>query len=196
MISVEKLHYKRNLLISLILSETIILLTFVLFPDFKSDGIETIVGEQIIMSDIIPPTRQNSSNVLQPKKPPILQIRDEIEAFELLEDVEILAVALSENNSVETNTEDIQQVYINTVPRLSLEVLPDNKDGQLNGRLSLSIKISESGKVIAHEVLLNSLDCEGCIDKVINAVYSSLWEPAVRNGANVEYWVQKSYIFN
>ncbi len=196
MISVEKLHYKRNLLISLILSETIILLAFIWFPDFKSDGIETIVGEQIMISDIIPPTRQTSPNVLQPKKPPIQQISDEIEAFELLEDVEILASSLSENNSVETNNANVHRVYLNTVPRLSLEVLPDNKDGQLNGRLNLSIKISESGKVIGHKVLLNSLDCENCIDKIISAVYNSRWEPAVRNGIKAEYWVQKSYVFN
>ena len=196
MISAERAHYKRNFLISLIISEAIIILTFEFFPVIQRERIETLINEQIIFSDIVPPTRQNVKKIISPKRPPIRQISEEIDAFDLLEDVKITVAALTETEPVESKIENVHTGLLDVVPRLSLEVLPDNKDGQLNGRLSLSIKISKMGNVIGHKILLNSLDCEGCIDKVISAVYKSKWEPAVRNGVEAEYWVQKSYIFN
>ena len=196
MISAERVHYKRNFLISLIISETIIIFTFVFFPVMQRERIETIINEQIFFSDIVPPTRQNVKKIIPPKRPVIPIISEEIDAFDLLEDIKITVAALTESEQIESKNENVNTGFPDVVPRLSLEVLPDNKDGQLNGRLSLSIKISKKGNVIGHKILLNSLDCEGCIDKVISAVYKSKWEPAVRNGVEAEYWVQKSYIFN
>jgi hypothetical protein len=75
-------------------------------------------------------------------------------------------------------------------------VLPDEKGDEISGSLNLSLKIGKGGKVINHKVLFSSLECENCMDKILSALYRSKWQPAVTNGIEVDYWVEKSYVFN
>ncbi|MEJ2195207.1 MAG: hypothetical protein P8X73_10185, partial [Ignavibacteriaceae bacterium] len=79
---------------------------------------------------------------------------------------------------------------------LTFEVLPEEIDDKISGSLNLFLKIGTDGKVISHKVLFSSIECGNCIDKIISAVYRSKWLPGLLHGIEVEYWVEKSYVFN
>jgi len=194
MVSSDRIHYKRNVLISLISSETIIILAFLFFPKSLTEKKEIIIGESVSLSEFIPPTLQKLSFKKPPPKVPVPVISDEVDAFDLLDDVKILSSEIISENS----EEDVAALTgtVNTSPRLTYEVLPQDKEHLISGALSLSLKIDKSGKVVEHKILQNSIECEECIGKIINIAYKSKWEPAYKNGAKITDWVRKSYVFN
>jgi len=193
MVSSDRIHYKRNVLISLILSETILILAFLFFPQSLTKKKEIIIGESISMVEIIPPTLQKLSFKKPPPKVPVPVIIDEVDAFDLLDDVEILS---SEIVSEISKKETTQTGITNTSPRLTYEILPENKEKLISGTLNLSLKIDKTGRVIKHKIIRNSIECETCLKKLIDIVYKSRWEPAYKNGSRIADWVQKSYVFN
>jgi hypothetical protein len=193
MVSSDRIHYKRNVLISLILSETILILTFLFFPKFLTGDKEIIIGESLYLSEIIPPTLQKISSAKPPPKVQNPVISDEVDAFDLLDDVEILSSDIVPEISKTATT---QTGITNTSPRLTYEILPENKENLISGTLNLSLKIDKTGRVIEHKILRNSIECERCLKKLIDIVYRSRWEPAYKNGSRIADWVQKSYVFN
>ena len=179
--------------ISLIISEIILILTFLFFPQSFNEKKEIVIGESIYLSEIIPPTLQKISSVLPPPKVPIPVISDDVDAFDLLDDVEIIS---SDIVSEISKKESTQTGITNTSPRLTYEILPENKEKLISGTLNLSLKIDQTGKVIEHKILRNSIECEKCLKNLIDIVYKSRWEPAYKNGSRITDWVQKSYVFN
>lgn len=85
---------------------------------------------------------------------------------------------------------------VRSMPRLIFEVVPSDGENKFNGKLGLSLKINEDGKVVDHKILFNSLDCSDCLNSIIQAAYKSKWEPAIVDGKKSDFWVEKSYTFN
>jgi hypothetical protein len=81
------------------------------------------------------------------------------------------------------------------IPRQILEVLPDNSDG-VKGYIILALRISIDGKAKEHKVMMNSVDNSSSLQKVIEAAYKSRWQPVKMDGEKVEYWIEKTYMFN
>ena len=197
MLFAHRLHYKRNLLIAIIVSEMFCIVAFLFSP--KSSSAAEIFNhtEPIILINSIQPTTQLPKvERLKPTAPAIV-IVDITEEPELLDDVTITLTSSEEYDSFDS--EDIAKLEmgnLSTAPRLTFEVLPDKRGDKISGRLNLFLKIDTNGKVISHKVLYNSIECEKCLDKIISAAYRSKWKPAVENGIEVNYWVEKSYVFN
>jgi hypothetical protein len=192
----HRLHIKRDLLIAVIISELLCISAFLLSPNPSRSDDTLLYSEPIILINNIQPTTQLPE--VETKKPnaPLIYIADLIEEPELLDDVVIAAVTSKEEDS--DASEDVALLetgFYSSAPRLTLEVLPDEKEDQISGSLNLSLKIGKDGKVISHKVIFSTLECENCMDKILSAVYRSKWQPALTNGIEVDYWVEKSYVF-
>jgi len=193
----EHEHYSRNVKIGVIFSEAILIATFYFFPDFNSSYSIKEITEPIILFEDIPATIQTNNPITAKSEPPLIMISEEIEETEILEDVAIkIGSNLLNRNDLAENTKVANIRLFSMMPRQILEVLPEKSTDELEGKINLYLKIDESGKVIEHKILLNSLECEECLKKVLSAAYQSRWEPAIRNGQQIEYWVEKSYSFN
>ena len=193
----SKIHYKRNILISIILSELMVISVFMFSPDKSFLDKKFIYDEPVIHFDEMPRTVQSPHIDKQKPDIPAIYISDQVEAFELLDDVTPSSKVsgqdeiVSAESAVQTNIRPVR-----SAPRQIFEVLPANDDNEINGRLQLSLKINENGRVIDHRILFNSLDCSDCLNDIINMAYRSRWEPALVIGKNTDYWVVKSYKFN
>jgi len=151
----------------------------------------------VILFDEVPQTVQNQRVRKQKPDVPAIIISEDVEAFELLEDVNLLFNTADQNNKISSESRNQNNIrLLRTVPRLIFEVVPADGNNKFNGKLQLSLKINEKGRVVDHRIIFNSLDCPDCLNDVIKAAYRSKWEPALINGANTDYWVVKSYTFN
>jgi len=195
-IPLHQIHYKRDLLLAIILSEALCISAFLLSPNTSFNKKIVNQSDPIILIEVIPPTIQSRNfNKTRPENP-IIYITEEIEAFEMLDDVKI-STAVVEDDEIGTS-QDISSMkadYLSSSPRLILEVMPDNNEIKAEGSLNLYLKINTKGAVISHKILFNSLECSDCLDKIIRAAYGSRWEPAIMNGIKIDYWVEKSYEF-
>ena len=197
MIFNHRLHIKRDLLIAIVISELLCIAAFLLSPSSGRSAVIINHTEPIILIDNIQPTTQLP--IVEKTKPtvPVIFIADLIDEPELLDDVEIAAATSKEEDS--DTSEDVvvlETGSYSSAPRITFEVLPDEKGDDISGSLNLSLQIGKAGNVISHKVLFNTLECENCMDKIISAVYRSKWQPAITNGIEVDYWVEKSYVFN
>ena len=193
----HKIHYKRNILVSIILSEVLTISAFLLSPDSSLRDKKNIYDEPIVLINDVPQTIQ--SNTARGARPTIPQvfIPDKVDAFDLLEDVNLSAETYELNDRASTESAAHTNIRpVRSSPRQIFEVLPANEDNVFNGKLQLSLKINGNGRVVDHRILFNSLDCKDCLNDIIKAAYRSRWEPAMVNGKNSDYWVVKSYIFN
>ena len=195
MLFAHRLHYERNLLIAIIVSEMLCIAAFLFSPKSSSAGYIFNHTEPIILINSIQPTTQLP--IVERIKPtaPAIVIVDITEEADILSDVTITLTSSEEYDT----SEDIAKLEtgnLSTAPRLTFEVLPDKRDDKISGSLNLFLKIDTDGKVISHQVLYNSIECEKCLDKIISAAYRSKWQPAIENGIEVNYWVEKSYVFN
>ncbi len=193
----RKIHYKRNILISIILSEVLIISAFIFSPKESLREEKILFDEPVILFDNMPRTVQSKPiQISKPDVPPII-ISDEVEVFEPLDDVNLLSNAADQTGIVSTDFADQSALQsIRSVPRQIFEVVPAGGDNEFNGRLQLSLKIDKNGRVVDHRILYNSLDCTACLNDIIKAAYRSKWEPATVDGKNADYWVVKSYMFN
>lgn len=205
MINIEaKYRYSRNIKLSIIASLVISIVAFLYFPDYNRQG------EKILFTDInissfenIPVTIQSnpSSSFSKPNIPPIIYSQ-QITWFDMLNDV---VINFPDNTSTanifhskisgsnKTSNEKIEQLPFK--PRQIFEVVPP-KNEDVNGVISLSLKIDTLGNVINCIILKNTIENESCINSVISAASKSRWQPAEIDGKKVEYWVEKSYTFN
>jgi len=168
---------------------------FLFSPKSSSAGYIFNHTEPIILINSIQPTIQLP--VVERIKPtaPAIVIVDITEEANILDDVTITLTSSEEYDTSE-DIAKLETSNLSTAPRLTFEVLPDKRDDKISGSLNLFLKIDTDGKVISHQVLYNSIECEKCLDKIISAAYRSKWQPAIENGIEVNYWVEKSYIFN
>ena len=198
MLKNDRTYYKSNILIAVIISEILVISAFILFPRISAPDNKIILSDPVILFGDVPPTTQSSAKQVpsSPEIPPV-HIPEDINAFETLDDVAIVQGALdnSEKSAAGYRAENsIQQER--SAPRLLYDVVPAGGEDDFHGRLQLSLKINENGKVIDHRILYNSLNCTDCLDDLIKAAYKSKWEPADVNGKSEIYWVVKSYSFN
>jgi hypothetical protein len=193
----EHKHYSRNVKLGLIFSELIVIATFYFFPDLNSSYSINDITEPIILIEDVPITIQTKIPITAKPELPLVLISEEIEEMDILEDVTFKTGSESINiNDLAENSKTASVSLISMLPRQVLEVLPEKSSSELDGQISLYLKINESGKVVEHKILLNSLECDDCLKKVLSAAYQSRWEPAISNGRQIEYWVEKSYSFN
>ncbi len=196
MINDSKIHYRRNILISIILSELLVISVFIFSPDNYLQNKELRYDEPVIIFDKMPLTVQKLPAYKQKPDIPLIYISDQVEAFELLDDVTLPSQGISQTAVFSFESEDRANLQpVRSAPRQIFEVLPANDDNEVNGWLQLSLKINKNGRVVDHRILYNTLDCEDCLNNIINAAYRSRWEPASVNGKNTDYWVVKSYTF-
>jgi len=190
-------HYSRNVKLGLIFSELIVIATFYLFPDLNSSYSINDITDPIILFEDVPITIQSNIPIIAKPELPLIMISEEIEETEILEDVAFKTGSESINtDDLARNTKTASISIITMIPRQVLEVLPEKSSSELEGKINLYLKIDESGKVVEHKILLNSVECDDCLKKVLSAAYQSRWDPAIRNGRQIEYWVEKSYSFN
>ena len=192
-----KAYYKRNLLISIIISELLVIAAFIFSPGLSSAKRQILYDEPLIPFDEIPRTVQNLPKQNQSPEIPLIRISDEVGAFELLDDVHQGPMVSDQNNETTPGfTYRGKTQLLNSAPRLIFEVVPAAEDKDFNGILKLSLKINEEGQVVDHRIISNSLECSRCLNEIIRAAYRSKWEPAIVNGKKGDYWVMKSYTFN
>jgi len=140
---------------------------------------------------------QTNNQIASKPEPPSIIIPEKMEELEILENVAIKTENdLLDENDLAENTNSSGIGLISMMPRQVLEVLPEKRPGELEGKINLYLKIDESGKVVEHKILLNSLKCDDCLKKILSAAYQSRWEPAIRNGRQIIYWIEKTYSFN
>ncbi len=186
-------HFK----ISLIISEIIFILLFLFTPSLPSKKNRMISLDEISTAEIIPPTIIKHNPIsLKPALPEIKIANVIIEDF-FLEDVNLYK---NENHSpvanLENNINNKTNPLLNSIPRQILEVLPQQIDGEFHGSITLKLKINENGKVDDYKILTSDINCNKCINKVLEAAYESIWEPALIKGKTIEYWIEKTYNFN
>ncbi len=197
MLKYDKTYYRRNILISIIISEILVISAFVLSPRESTHNTKIIISDPVILYDDIPQTIQRSAEPAPPPQIPPINITEEIEAYQTLDDVAVIqSAAENGEESSDDHQGDNHFQYVRSAPRLLYEVVPAGGEDDYHGRLQLSLKIDEDGRVIDHRILYNSLDCPDCLNNLIKAAYKSKWEPAVVNGIREDYWVVKSYTFN
>ncbi|MFO7444713.1 MAG: hypothetical protein R6W90_00025 [Ignavibacteriaceae bacterium] len=195
----DKVHYKRNIQIALIISLFISILLFIFFPHATGrEADEYYFSEPIITLSDIPSTQQASAPSIPPK--PVLLIPSELvePEYSELPDVDF---SIPENgyNKNKNNAPGKSKTYefssLPFIPRQVIEVVPKEIDGA-DGIIKLSLKIDHHGYVIEHKILVNSTNKDECLQNVIQAVYNSRWQPITIDGEKIEYWLEKSYQFN
>ncbi|NMB81713.1 MAG: hypothetical protein GYA14_07825 [Ignavibacteria bacterium] len=202
----DKIYYARNYEIAIILSLIIVLLLFVFSPDFNKTTYKTpYFYEPLITIVDIPNTWQSNQSSLSP--PPMPEIPSQfipVDEPELLADV-IIKESNTEKNSngssentkssIGTSKGIYEASSFPFVPRQIVEVVPEKVDGG-EGAIKLKLLIGKDGYVMKHEVMNNSSNKPKCLTFVINAVYKSRWQPVSFDGEKVEYWIEKTYVFN
>jgi len=193
----HRLHIKRNLLISIIISELLCIVAFLFSPDSSKTSFEVKYADPIILINNIQPTIQSPKRKRIKPPTPVIVIADAIEEPEIMDDVIVASTSSKkEDSDASKDFTVLESSSISTAPRLTFEVIPEGKDDKISGSLNLFLKIGTNGKVTSHKVLFSSIECENCMDKIISAVYRSKWQPALSHGIEVDYWVEKSYVFN
>ena len=195
----EKQNYFRNLEIGLIIALVLIIFSFRLLPDINFLLPENSFEEKVVLvMEDVPATVQFSAKSVRSKpQVPLIPIESDLDEPELLSDVKIKKnYLLNENESGAdlsgvTAGNSLAVRFFN--PRQILEVLPKDID-EFNGRIDLSLKLNNEGKVTAHKILSNTTESEHCLAEVLKAAYKSKWEPFLND--KEELWVEKSYIFN
>ena len=193
----EHLHYSRNLKIGFILSEVLVICTFLFSPNINQEK-SVKFSEPIFLIDDIPVTIQPAMNISKEPKTPQIFIDEEINEPVILDDIvlsDTYQQEISERNIV-TDANKLNNGGKSSPPRQLLEVLPDKGETDYSGSLKLKLKIDSSGRVSDYVIIFNSIDCEECLKEIISAVYRSQWKPAKKNGSETEFWVEKSYTFN
>ena len=193
----EHNHYSRNIKISIIFSELLIICVFLFAPNINHGKIIKF-SEPLIFIDDIPVTIQPARNIsIEPKNPEIF-IDAEIDEPVILDDI-VFSKTDQQDLSISKNVTDaikLNETGEHSPPRQLLEVLPDKNNINYSGSIKLKIKINSSGKVADYVILFNSIECEDCLKEIISAVFKSQWKPARKNGSETEFWVEKSYTFN
>jgi hypothetical protein len=202
----DKIYYKRNYKISLIISLLIVILSFLFTPEFKSSKKEIpYFAEPIITVLDIPKTIQSSQTQLAPSPSPVIfSFLIPIDELEILSDIEIKENKLNTSTgssgiSLVEDSGNSKGVFEASsfpfVPRQLIEVVPKKVSGA-EGSIKLKLLIGKDGYVKKHEIISNSANDNKCLTYVINAANKSRWQPVAFEGEKVEYWLEKTYTFN
>lgn len=141
----------------------------------------------------IPQTKQLPAAGPRPQKP-FLQVLPE--ETEILDDVDITSEELEINTFSGINDVIPAAESLPVQPRQILEVVPQNTDKQLQGEITLMLRIGMDGKVKEERILSDTIKDSDCLEQVLSAARMSRWQPVRIKGQKVEYWIEKSYIFD
>ncbi|MEW6507863.1 MAG: hypothetical protein AB1432_08985 [Bacteroidota bacterium] len=202
----DKLHYARNFEFALIISLITTITVFVISPDLNNTTERMpYFDEPLITLVDIPDTRQSiRSSLLPPPLPGIPSQFIPMDEPEILADIlikdstkEMSSSRTTEksNNLLGTSKKIYEASSFPFVPRQILEVVPEKIDGA-EGSIRLKLLIGKEGFVIKHDILDNTTNNSKCLTFVVKAVYKSRWQPVLFDGEKIDYWLEKTYVFN
>jgi hypothetical protein len=197
-----KNEYKVHIKISLIISLSLIIVLFIIFPKISPPPPYVPVYQSLIITinDLTQNTVQSTIENPKPPEPKII-IPNTIEDPEALPDEKIFSILNNSNpgngNNVQVagNESGLDAPILPFVPKQILEVLPHNSDEDINGYVEIKLKIGTNGKVIEYKVIANTTGSQKYLQSVIDAAYKSRWEPIKINNDKIVYWVEKTYTF-
>lgn len=201
----HKYNYNKNLAVSFIMSIVIVICIFLFTPEpmDKKPALKT-VNDFFIPIEFIPATIQpdrdyvntknNSENKSSEHKAAEKKVISQIEIQESNADESTdFATVNSDNSKGDESGEGNSTNFF--AARQLLEVMPI-KNEDFSGSIKLSLLVGTEGKVVEHIIITNTIECDGCVNQVLNAVYNSRWQPIVIDGRKREFWTEKLYEFN
>lgn len=196
----DKINYRRNFEISIIVSLILIIIAFFIFPkpDEKKDTV-FYYGDMLITTVDIPHTDQKPA--APPPPTPIVPLQ-----FVITDDLDFLPDVEIEENTLDAQTgsgevqgpqspkdQVLQYSSLPYKPRKSYAHVP--KITGCEGEIKLALHIGKDGKVIEHKVLKNTTNSDECLKRVLDSMYKSRWMPVVIEGDRFEFWLEESVIF-
>jgi len=190
----NNLNYRKSLELSfiIVLFTTIIFLFFFPKNSFQNSLPPVIEVTEMVMVNI--PRTWHPLNLKSPVplKPVIPIAADEID---ILDEVDITIEELEASFFAGGGNGSVQTLPI-IPPRQLLEVFPEKQPGNIMGKLIISLKINQKGKVDDHKILESTINDPGFIKKILDAIYKTKWQPAVSGEKKTDYWVEKTYSFS
>ena len=196
----DKIHYRRNFEISVIVSLVLTIIVFSIYPkpEEKNDTV-FYYGDMLITTLDIPHTDQMPAAPAPPK--PILPLQFvEVDDLELLPDVEVEENTLDTefgegevNGPKNPSDEVLQFSSLPYKPRKSYAHVP--KITGCEGEIKLALHIGKDGRIKEHRVLINTTDSDECLNRVLESMYKSRWMPVIIEGDRFEFWLEESVIF-
>jgi len=198
----DKYLYKRNLLISVVVSLCLLISLFYSVPSKQNNYVLPNYSEPILTLLDIPITKLTNEISLEPNIPSLALDLLTIDLPELLDDIEIkehnnLEIIKAEQNYITKayNNKVYESSAFPFVPRQLIEVVPQNVK-QIKGFIRLKVLIGEDGFPKEYIVLEKSINSNTIIQSVTDALYKSRWQTISIDSSNVEYWIEKTYSFN
>jgi len=203
-----KRKYQRYWEISLILSLTLIIVAFKFFPEFKQEVLEIDAPQELIMTEDVEATKQETA----PPPPPKPPIPIEAPTDDVLEDVAIEATDLDVDAVVaapppppKVEEEESEPVFFVAVEQMPEPiggigaiqkkiVYPEiAKRAGVQGRVYVKAYVDEAGKVTKVE-LIRGIGA-GCDEAAMEAVNSVMFSPGKQRGKPVKVQVTVPVLF-
>lgn len=174
---------------SFIISLSVCIILFLIFPTYTVPPINTNPGSSVMVyTDVIPQTTQSGRRRPLPPDRPAVPVEAEVE--EMAEDVTIDfdEISFSDLPPIPGNVRRIPDITIG--PRMIKQVVPsisdkDKKKG-VKGSIDLSVEVDPNGKVINVIVLKTTINNPNVVKSVVEAAYKSFFIPAKRGLTNVK----------
>jgi len=203
-----KRKYQRYWEISLILSLTMLIVAFKFFPEFKVEVIDIDAPQELIMTEDVEATKQETAPPPPPKPPipieaPTDDVLDdvEIESTELDMDAEVAAPP-PPPKKVEEEVEPVFFVAVEQMPEpiggiAAIQkkiVYPEiAKRAGVQGRVYIKAYVDEVGNVTKVE-LIRGIGA-GCDEAAMEAVNSVMFKPGKQRGKPVKVQVTVPVLF-
>ncbi len=203
-----KLKYQRYWEISLIVSLTMLIVAFKFFPKFEQDVIGIDAPQELIMTEDVEATKQETA----PPPPPKPPIPIEAPTDDVLDDVEIESTELDMEAEVaapppppKKEEEEVEPVFFVAVEQMPEPiggiaaiqkkiVYPEiAKRAGVQGRVYVKAYVDESGKVSKVE-LIRGIGA-GCDEAAMKAVNSVMFKPGKQRGKSVKVQVTVPVLF-
>jgi len=203
-----KRKYQRYWEISLIVSLTLLIVAFKFFPKFEKEVIAIDAPQELIQTEDVEATKQESA----PPPPPKPPIPIEAPTDDVLDDVEIEATDLDVDAEVSApppppkkEEEEAEPVFFVAVEQMpepiggigaiqSKIVYPEiAKRAGVQGRVYVKAYVDESGKVNKVE-LIRGIGA-GCDEAAMEAVQSVMFKPGKQRGKPVKVQVTVPVLF-
>jgi protein TonB len=204
-----KRKYQRYWEISFIFSLTILIVAFKFFPEFNQDVIEIDAPQELIMTEDVEATKQETAPPPPPKPPipieaPTDDVLDdvEIESTDLDMEAEIAAPPPPPKKEEEEEVEPVFFVAVEQMPEpiggiAAIQkkiVYPEiAKRAGVQGRVYVKAYVDEAGKVSKVE-LIRGIGA-GCDEAAMEAVHSVMFKPGKQRGKAVKVQVTVPVLF-
>jgi len=203
-----KRKYQRYWEISLIISLTMLIVAFKFFPEFKQEVLDIDAPQELIMTEDVEATKQETA----PPPPPKPPIPIEAPTDDVLDDVEIESTELDMDAEVaapppppKKEEEDVEPVFFVAVEQMPEPiggigaiqkkiVYPEiAKRAGVQGRVYIKAYVDEVGNVTKVE-LIRGIGA-GCDEAAMEAVNSVMFKPGKQRGKPVKVQVTVPVLF-